>query len=163
MTDQIPPAGGAPLIVAGQPDKANSTKTISVGCKLPNGLLCEMGKVGDSNYTVVRLNGSNDATIVGGFGITEHVSEEFWNAWVKKHKGMAFVRKGLVFAMGDVASARDHATDHATTRSGFEALDPLAGAGRDADGKPLITPDLPHLQQGKRDIIQTMERARNAG
>lgn len=162
MTDQIPSSGGARLPPAGQPDKANGTKTISVGCKLPNGLICEMGKVGDSNHTVVRLNGSNDATVVGGFGITEHVSEEFWNAWIKKHRGMAFVKRGLVFAMDDADSARDHAVDQATTRSGFEALNPMEGV-KDKDGKPLITPDVNHLAQGRRDIVQTMERARNAG
>lgn len=157
MTDPTP--SGASQIAAGQADKANGTKMVSVGCKLPNGLLCELGKVGDNDYTVVRLKGSNDALVVGGFGITENVSESFWTAWVKKHRAMAFIRNQLVFAMPDAASARDHAQDHASKKSGFEALDAMAGAN-DASGKQVITPDTNHLAQGKRDVAQAVQRAR---
>lgn len=157
MTDLIP--SGAPQIAAGQADKVNGTKMVSVGCKLPNGLLCELGKVGDNDYTVVRLKGSNDALVVGGFGITENVSESFWNAWVKKHRGMAFIRNQLVFAMPDAASARDYAQDHATKKSGFEALDAMAGAN-DANGNKIITPDTNHLAQGRRDVAQAFQRSR---
>jgi hypothetical protein len=144
---------GATQAAAGQPDKANGTEVVTVGCKLPNGLICELGKPGDENYTSVRLNGANSARVVGGYGITPHVSASFWNAWMKKNKGLSFVRAGLVFSHTDEASAADHAKDNAERRSGLEALDPmkkLVGA----DGKVLVETDLNHFNQGRADVAQ---------
>ena len=159
MTQQV--TKGAPLAPAGESGKANGTSMLSVGCKLPNGLICELGKVGDEEYQSVRLNGANSSNIVGGYGITP-VSAAFWDAWVKKHQRLAFVSKRLVFAMTDRDSARDFAQEHAEVKSGFEALDPMKGMV-DKDGKQLITPDVNHLQQGKRDTAQAMQRAAQPG
>lgn len=114
---------GAPQIAAGEPGKVNGTQTVVIGCKLPLGLLCELGKVGDEDHHVVRLNGSNSARIVGGYGLTT-VSKDFWDAWFKDHRSMDFVKKGFVFAHGDEASAIDHATERAGEANGLEALDP---------------------------------------
>jgi hypothetical protein len=153
MSNEKTPPQGAPQAAAGQLDKANGTEVVTVGCKLPNGLICELGKPGDENYTAVRLNGANDARVVGGYGLTPFVSASFWAAWMKKNKGLSFVRKGLVFAHNDEASAADHAKDTAELRSGLEALDPmkkLVGP----DGKVLVETDMNHFTQGKRDMAQ---------
>lgn len=57
-------------------------KTVTVGCKLPNGLIIEVG--GQS----VELNGANASNIIGGHGITYDVdapqaehSQQFVNAF----------------------------------------------------------------------------------
>jgi hypothetical protein len=147
-----PTPNGAAQAAAGELGKANSTAMVTVGCKLPNGLICEMGKVGDENHTVVRLNGANSARVIGGYGLTQ-VSAEFWGAWVKKHKGLEFVRKGLVFAHGDEASAGDHAKDVASTRTGFEAIDPTKKI-LGADGQPLLETDMSHFNQARADVAQ---------
>lgn len=146
---------------AGEAGKANGTAMVTVGCKLPNGLICELGKHGDEGYQSVRLNGANSSNIAGGFGLTP-VSATFWDAWVKKHKRLAFVTKGHVFAMTDIASAQDFAKEHAEVKTGFEALDPMKGMS-DGKGNQIITPDVGHLNQGKRDTAQAMQRANNPG
>lgn len=136
-----------------QQNSTNSTTTVTVGCKLPNGLICELGKIGDEDYRSVTLNGANTANIHGGFGLTPGVDAAFWSAWVKKHKRLPFVAKGLVFAQGDVASAHDHAIDLSATKSGFESLDPLAKV-LDKDGNVLVEVDSGHFAQAKRDVAQ---------
>lgn len=153
MSNEKTPPQGAQQQAAGEPGKANGTEMLTVGCKLPNGLVCELGKVGDESYTVVRLNGANSALVVGGYGLTQNVSASFWAAWMKKNKHLEFVRKGLVFAHGDIASATDHAKDNAERRTGLEALDPmkkLVGP----DGKVLVETDMNHFNQGRSDVAQ---------
>ena len=49
-------------------------KTVTVGCKLPNGLIIEVG--GQS----VELNGANASNIIGGHGITRDVDADLFNA-----------------------------------------------------------------------------------
>lgn len=139
---------------AGQPDKANGTAMVVVGCKLPNGLICEMGKIGDENHVQVILNGSNSAEIIGGYGLTR-VSKDFWDAWLAKHRNMSFVKKGLVFQHNDEASARAHAKELSEKRSGLEPLDPtvaLPGTTDRLTGKPTVEVDMAHLARGKRDM-----------
>ncbi len=152
------PSPAAPQVQAGQSNKANGTAMVTVGCKLPNGLICEMGKVGDEDHTVVRLNGSNSARVIGGYGLTA-VSKDFWDAWVRKHRGLEFVRKGLVFAHGDEASASDHAKDVASTRTGFEAIDPTKKI-LGADGKPLLETDMDHFNLARQSVAAQFGGAR---
>lgn len=138
------------------PTPDSSATTITVGCKLPNGLLCEMGKVGDDDYRSIVLNGANSAVVHGGYGLTNNVDASFWAAWLKTHKGLPFVRKGLVFALGDAASARDHAIDLSAVKTGFEALDPAAKV-KDKDGNILLEVDSSHFAQAKRDVSQARQ------
>lgn len=156
-TKQTPPQG-ATQQAAGEPGKANSTVMVVVGCKLPNGLLCEVGKMGDDNHTRVRLNGTNDARVIGGYGLTD-VSKEFWDTWYKKNRHLEFVRKGFVFVHGDAASAADEAKDRAGVLNGMEPLpqtgaDPRVKGLLGPDGKPMVETDLNHLAQGKTDVAQ---------
>ena len=44
--------------------------TVTVGCKLPNGFVLEVG-----NQSVV-LKGSNDSSLIGGHGITHGVDAQ---------------------------------------------------------------------------------------
>lgn len=155
MTDPKTPPQGAPLGAAGESDKANGTAMYTVGCKLPNGLYLELGKPGDDDYTRVRLEGSNGARIVGGFGLTP-VSKAFWDKWVKKNAKLEFVKKGMVFAMDTDASAVDFAKERAELKHGMEPLDPLKGLAnvKGPDGKPLVEVDASHFAQGRQDMAQ---------
>lgn len=142
-----PPNGGAPQVTPGELDKANSTKMMTIGCKLPNGLIMELGKVGEEHYRQIRLKGTNDAAIVGGYGLTQ-VSEEAWTTWYKKNKGLKFVRDGFVFAHGTEADAKDHAKDNAAMRTGFEPLDPNKGLA----SAPGVEVDADHFKTARQDV-----------
>jgi hypothetical protein len=138
-------------------NKQTSAKTVTVGCKLPNGLILEMGKFGDEDYKAVVLKGANSAVVHGGYGMTEGVDESFWAAWKKKHARLSFVQKGLVFAVGDIASARDHAIDLSAVKTGLEPLDPLKKIVGPT-GETLVEVDASHFAQAKRDVAQSTQR-----
>jgi hypothetical protein len=145
MNDQVKPN---PQPAAGEPGKANGTPMVVVACKLPNGLICELGKFGDDKYRSVRLNGPNSNRIVGntGFGLTD-VSKEFWDAWLKANGRLEFVKKGFVFVHNDRASAEAEAEDRKALRTGLEPLD---------SAKPLpgIEVDKDHFATGKREMAR---------
>lgn len=121
--------------------------TVTVGCKLPNGLLLELGKRGDEKYRSVTLKGANSSAIVGGYGITEGVDKDFMDAWLKKHQWLPAVRKGLVFVEDSVANAQAHAVEFMNEKTGLERLNPN-------DAPKGITPDPDHMQQLKRDASE---------
>lgn len=91
--------------------------TVTVGCKLPNGLVIEL----DEQRVV--LNGANSSAIIGGFGMTE-VNKALFDAWLAKHKDYEPVKQGLIFAQEKPANAQAEAKDKAKLKSGFEGLDP---------------------------------------
>lgn len=140
-----------------QTPKVNGTATVWVGCKLPNGLVCEMGKFGDEDYQSHTLNGANSARVHGGYGLTQ-VPTDFWTAWVKKHKRLSFVQKGLVFAQGDLASAESHAIDLSTVKTGLEPLDPLKKVTNPVTGDVILEVDGNHFAQARRDVAQATQR-----
>jgi hypothetical protein len=105
------------------PNKSNSTDTVTVGCKLPHGLMLKLTKHGEGSRQY-RVRGSNASNIVGGFGITEGVPRDFWDEWVKHHAAISIVKQGLIFALGDKASVQDKAKEYASLANGLEALDP---------------------------------------
>ena len=55
--------------------------TVTVLCKKPYGVELQVG-----NQKVV-LNGYNSSAVAHGYGITENVPKELWDAWVEQHKG----------------------------------------------------------------------------
>jgi hypothetical protein len=129
------------------------TNLVTVGCKLPNGLILEMGKAGSEQYKRVVLNGANSAKIVGGYGLTD-VDADFMAAWLKKYAWLAPVKNGMVFVQSDVDNATAQALDKADAVSGFERLDPKrAPKGIEAD------PD--HMKQALREAPQ-LANARSA-
>lgn len=68
----------------------SKSATVVIGCKMPTGLLLEIGAPGTSGYRKVLLKGANEGALRGdglflpatvcGFGRTE-VSRAFWEAW----------------------------------------------------------------------------------
>lgn len=93
--------------------------TVSVGCKLPGGLLLEK-----PNGDKVRLRGSNTSNVIGGYGITEGIDEAWFTAWLKDNARFEPVSAGLIFAQSTTARAQDQARDLAGVKSGFEPVDP---------------------------------------
>jgi hypothetical protein len=130
-----------------------SASTVQIGCKLPNGMILEMGKPGDEGYRRVILNGANAALIktANGYGITE-VDAKFWKAWHPKHRWLPALAKGLVFAVGDLASAQAAALERAGEKTGLEPLRPDE-APRD------IEVDTDHLAKVRKETA-TLQSAR---
>jgi hypothetical protein len=107
-------------------------ETVTVGCKLPNGLVLE------HQGTTVTLKGFRhpDARIIGGYGLTEGVDKDFFDAWLAAHADQPYVKKELVFAQGKANSAADKAKDQKEVKSGLEPLPqdkPMPGIEKDAE------------------------------
>jgi hypothetical protein len=131
-----PPVGAA----AG----TNGTDMVVVGCKLPNGLILEIGKPGEDKYARIQLRGANSSRVIGGCGLTD-VPRDFITAWLKKNNKLSFVQQRLIFVGNDAAEASAVAVDRATQRTGFEPLNPKdAPKGVDVDTK--------HMETSMRDL-----------
>ncbi len=106
-----------------QQKAVSGTATVVVGCKLPHGYTCELGRPGEEKYTRVKLKGANDSKIIGGYGLTD-VDESFMAAWMKKHSRLTPVVKNLIFIQSDLSRAQAHAIDNADRKTGLEKLTP---------------------------------------
>lgn len=95
---------------------STSTSTVTVSCKLPNGLVLELG--GKS----VEVNGANSSVIIGGYGLTEGVDAAFFDAWMEAHEAMPFVRNQLIFAQSKTVDAQAEASEKADEKTGFEGM-----------------------------------------
>lgn len=124
------------------------SKMVVVGCKLPNGLICELGKAGDENYKRVVLNGANSSQIIGGYGLTS-VDEDFIQAWLEKFSWLDCVKQKLIFVQSNEAEASAQALDTSGRKTGLERLNP--------DEIPAgLEVDKAHLEAAKRDNIRQM-------
>jgi hypothetical protein len=91
--------------------------TVTVGCKLPHGLIIDVeGKK-------VKLNGANTSLVIGGYGLTP-VEKDFFDAWLKLSANTVVVKRGLIFAQETQTKARDQAKEQAEVKSGLEGLNP---------------------------------------
>jgi len=129
-------------------NKKASGETVTVGCKLPNGLVLRVFNVverqepvmgggtrtvkvcepREETYTVHGWSHAQNAaphcTIIGGYALTEGIPKAYWDLWLSQNQKSAMVVNGLIFAQNTVASARDQAKDGKEVRSGLERLDP---------------------------------------
>lgn len=115
---------------------SRGSSTVTVGCKLPHGLLMqsylprERAAPGMPEIPAVPrgepvlLAGSTASSILGGFGITEGVDAEFFEAWLKENQDYAPVKSGLIFAIAKASDVKAEAKSREKVRSGLEALDP---------------------------------------
>lgn len=108
------------FLLKGKTMARNSSKTVTVGCKLPNGLILEVGNQS------VEITGANSSRVVGGHGITYDVDAEFFEAWLKAHADRDMVKGGFVFAHEKASSAKAEAADKESNKSGLEAIKPDA-------------------------------------
>ena|ERR1022692_163819 len=108
-----------------------SRNTISVGCKLPNGMHLDIGRAGEPTERVT-LKGINSLTAGAiirpatrfGFAITENVPKEFFDHWMDTHKEHPAVKNHLIFAHTQVASVKDMGDEFSEVLHGFEPIDP---------------------------------------
>ena len=100
-----------------------SGKTVIVGCKLPNGIHLDLREHGKP-LKRVSLRGANAANVIGGYGITENVPEDFINRWLEVNSEHPAVVNGLIFAQKNFASAKSEAHEKRELKHGIEPLDP---------------------------------------
>lgn len=96
-----------------------------VGCKLPNGLIVELGKPGTSSYKRITLQGANASRIVGGYGLTPNVDKDAMESWLKQNAELAYVKNGSVFIQADTKSAEARAKEGRNEKTGLEPVNPL--------------------------------------
>lgn len=106
------------------PNIEAAAKTLSIGCKLPNGLHLDLK---DNSGELVRhtLNGANATRIIGGYGITHNIPADFMAGWLKKNAKHPAVVKGLIFTHTDAISAESIAKERREAVSGLEPIDPI--------------------------------------
>jgi hypothetical protein len=133
-----------------------STNTVTVACKLPNGLILHLDKRESYNEPVmgggtrktsraVRMEGTVTLNgyahkfgempafvIAGGFALTPNVPEEFWDEWLKQNGESDLVKNGLIFARAKADVAGDEAKEKQDLASG---LQPLRPGPRGTDGR----------------------------
>lgn len=93
-------------------------KTVTVGCKLPNGVILELGNQS------VQINGANSSGVIGGHGITHDVDAEFFSAWIDAHSDRDMVKNGFIFAHGKPADTKAQAKEQKDNATGLEAVNP---------------------------------------
>lgn len=108
------------------------SETVSVGCKLPAGLILEMG-IGTDKYQKFAVIGSNGpnaghgriagSMLSNGYGITFGIPAAFMEAWLKKHANLDAVRNGIIFALPQ-KDAVDMTKTFETQKTGFEPIIP---------------------------------------
>ena len=98
------------------------TKLVTIGCKLPNGIIIVLGD------KKAKINGFNQnmVQVADGFGITENVDEELFDAWLAKHANFALVKNGLIFKSKNANEATAKGKDLKGKKGGLEQLDPAA-------------------------------------
>lgn len=102
------------------------SKTLTIACRLPAGLLAEVGAEGSEGYRAFHIKGVHTpgAIIENGHALT-NVPEDFWNAFAEAHKGAEYLKNRLVYASGSLQEARA-GTKLAETagKTGFEPVNP---------------------------------------
>lgn len=109
-------------------------ESVLVGCKLPHGIVLELGKPGEDKYARVELAGQNTSHIAGGYGITR-VSKVFMAEWMKRKENakLSFVTKGYVFYHEQKESVESYFDSFASERTGLERLDPKTKMPKDLE------------------------------
>lgn len=79
------------------------SKTIQIGCKLPNGIVLhhplDMGKE-------VTLQGLNKSQIIGATHVMNDVDADFWRDWESVHKDFEPLKSGAIFVGKDTTSGK---------------------------------------------------------
>jgi len=94
-------------------------RTITIGCKLPHGLIIE--HPADPAKTVI-LAGLNRAQIIGATYATTEVDGDFWDSWKAANKDAPYLESGAVFEGKSAADVAAIAKETAKRTTGFEAM-----------------------------------------
>lgn len=109
---------------------AVGSTSVTVGCKLPHGIILDHPLDPDKK---VALNGKNKALIIGAdYGTTE-VDGEFWETWKTVHKDFPAVRSGAIFEARNATELVAVAKELEGEKTGFEAMPQEAQGVKPAD------------------------------
>jgi hypothetical protein len=130
---------------------SNKVRTgyVTVGCKIPNGIILQLSTMEQSTEPVMggghrdvkigrkvgeryvikgpRLKLGEVPTFVmaGGYALTIGVvPEDFWNEWVRQNHDSDIVRNEFVIAHKSVDDVESHCANNAALRTGLEPMDP---------------------------------------
>lgn len=103
--------------------------TVTVLCKKPHAVEIQVGN------RKVTLNGYNSSAVAHGYGITENVPKDLWEAWVTENKGHKLYTSGCIAAQENTRNAKAQAKDTAELKTGTERIKPgkHAGVSKDED------------------------------
>lgn len=130
--------------------KEESTRTVTVACKLPNGITMQLfdwvdvPQPGPGGIRMVKesvrvgqryiINGNRfpygkmpDFAITdayNGYGLTPNIPKEFWDKWLEQNKDADYVKNKLIFAHERQIDAIAEANENRKRRSGLEPIDP---------------------------------------
>ena len=143
------PPQGKPTVPS---EPATGTATVTVACKVPNGLILKIYEM-EENYEQVFGGGTkradrayqigeqvivkgssrdiakilsceDDLMRAGGYVLTPGVPRDFWERWLEQNKNSHIVKNKLIMAAGSDSDAMSMARDHSSVESGFEPIDP---------------------------------------
>lgn len=135
---------------------AQTTGTVTVACRLPNGILlrtyemADTAEVGPMQTRYVKMarfkgrehkiNGNsfaqNKAPMFGqmdnhGYALTHDVPADLWAEWLEQNKDADIVRNGIIFAHNDGRSLKAETNEKRDVKTGLERLDPKAISKRE--------------------------------
>lgn len=122
------------------------SKLVVVACRLPHGIIAEVGQFGSPEYKSMKINGVFSVDANGkpssiahnGHAFTQ-VPEDFWNEWRKAHAGAQYLKNRMVYAEDALDAAQSATTlAEAKGKTGFEPLNPdAAPVGIEVDAEAL--------------------------
>jgi hypothetical protein len=126
------------------------SKFVTIACKLPHGLLIEVGTPGLENYHRYELNGTYTGSrkgkpqslVIDGYAFTS-IPEDAWIEWSKNHRGAQYLKNRAVYCESSIEGAQAAALTDGSLVTGFERLNPDKPA-------PGIEPDNEHLKTLQR-------------
>ncbi len=141
----------APVATAPPAPSKRANRTVTVACKIPNGIVIQNHqlvdgfepvfgggnrpvKVGQPVGNPITLVGPSRSfnsdpdlkRVVGGYGLTFGVDADYFEKWMKDNAHTDMVAKGLIFSHESDARVVDQAKDMKSIQSGLEPLRPDA-------------------------------------
>lgn len=98
---------------------AVGSSSITIGCKLPHGIILDHPL---DPAKKVELKGKNGSRIIGAeYGTTE-VDGEFWDMWKTVHKDFPALRSGAIFEAKSASELAAVAAELEDEETGFEPM-----------------------------------------
>lgn len=163
-------AQAAKLAQVAKPARTGST--VTVGLKLPNGLVLQLQEKVKVSYPVLgggmreveesrpmpdqqtyTLHGNRApfgvqprCLIVAGYAMTPGIPKDFWDMWLSQNSKLDIVKGGFIMAHASQDHVSGYAKEHRGERSGLEPITP---------GKDPRIPKRPKRGGGMEDAIET--------
>lgn len=154
--------------------KRGTGELVSVGCKMPSGLVLRvfdmidtMEPVMGSGSRVVKMarevgrielkgfavpfGAQVNRPIFGRYGITNNVPKDLIEKWLEQNQTSEIVQQDLIFFEKTEDAARDHAKEYRTTRSGLEPLNVEAKDAKGAYKDPRMPRRIKKAETGNED------------